>query len=164
MHAWGNMHAQVGHAWPGVWGCECLARGGIYAWGGMCGWGHAYPEGACMAGSCAYLGACLARGVCGQRGVHAQGACMAGGCACPGACMPGGACVARVCVCPGHLHAMHTPLPDNMRYGWSMRGRYAFYWDAFLFLVICNIFTDCNLTARSVCILLECLLVFIVLN
>ena len=27
---------------------------------------------------------------------------------------------------------MHAPLPDTMRYGRSMRGRYASYWNAFL--------------------------------
>ena len=34
-----------------------------------------------------------------------------------------------VCMAKGGVHGMEPP----MRYGWSMRGRYAFYWNAFLF-------------------------------
>ena len=67
----------------------------------------------------AWPGACMARGVC-----------MAGGCAWlggvhgRGVCMARGACAA--CTSP-------TPRPDTTRYGRSMSGRYASYWNAFLF-------------------------------
>ena len=47
-----------------------------------------------------------------QAGVHGRGACVAGGHAWQG--------------------WARTP-PDTMIYGWSMRGRYASYWNAFLF-------------------------------
>ena len=51
-----------------------------------------------------------------------RGVCMAGGHA-----WWGGACVAGGCTC-------HTCPPDTMRYGWSIHGRYASYWNAFLLL------------------------------
>ena len=52
----------------------------------------------------------------------------------------GGACVAGRkghvwaggCAWQGGMHATHAPLPDTMRYGRSMRGRYASYLNAFL--------------------------------
>ena len=69
-----------------------------------------------------------------QRGVRGEGGhVFVGGCAWQGACMVGGMHV-------GHVwqegHAWHTrppPRPDTTRYGRSMRGRYASYWNAFLF-------------------------------
>ena len=51
------------------------------------------------------------------------GVCMAGGHVWWGVCMVGG-------------HACHTCPPDTTRYGRSMRGRYASYWNAFLFIHI----------------------------
>ena len=71
--------------------------------------------------------ACL-EGVCAQ-GRDAQGvASMPRGHAWPGGCVAG-------------VHAMHTPpQPDTMRYGRSMRGRYASYWNAFL-----SCFITCNM-------------------
>ena len=44
--------------------------------------------------------------------------------------MTGGGCMAR------GLCAIHAPWPDTMRYGQSMNGRYASYWNAFLLLMI----------------------------
>ena len=56
------------------------------------------------------------------------------------ACMAGGACMARG-VCGWGVHAMHAfPQPDTMRYGQSMRGQYASYWNAFL-----SCFITCNM-------------------
>ena len=102
--------------------------GGGHAWqGGM------HGRGACMAGGHAWQGACMVGGVCGRGhvwGVHSgghawQGACMAGGICVAGGCMTGGV--------HGRGHACHTHHPpDTMRYGRSMRGRYASYWNAFL--------------------------------
>ena len=33
---------------------------------------------------------------------------------------------------PGGVHVMHAPGPDTTRYGQSMSGQYASYWNAFL--------------------------------
>ena len=127
-------------------GGACMV-GAVYG-GGM------HGRGVCMAGGVCGRGACMG-GVCGRghawQGEHAwwghvwQGACMAGGmhgggCAWQGACMAGGmhgggcawqgACMARVA-----WQGMCMPCmpPSTMRYGRSMRGRYASYWNAFLF-------------------------------
>ena len=50
--------------------------------------------------------------------------------------MAGGTCVVGACMAGG-MHAMHNP--HTMRYGWSMRGRYASFWNAFLFTFPCPI-------------------------
>ena len=97
------------HAWQGgVCGGGCVA-GGVCVAGGMHGRGHAWKRRACVVG-----------GMCGR------GVCMAAGCA-----WQGGACVAV-----GHAwrwHVCHASPPSHtMRYGRSMRGRYASYWNAFL--------------------------------
>ena len=116
-HAWHDR----GHAW---WG-PCMAGG--HAWWGVC-----------MAGG-VHDGGCVAGGMHGGgvhgRGMHDGGACMAGGHAWQGACMVGASMV-------GGMHdrrhvwqagpACHACPPDTMRYGRSMRGRYASYWNAFL--------------------------------
>ena len=105
--------------------------------GGVHDWDGAWP-GACMA-----RGVCVAGGYAWQGGVHAQGVCMARG----GAFVAGGACMARVCAWLGDVHGWGvcmargacaactppTPRPDTTRYGQSMSGRYASYWNAFLF-------------------------------
>ena len=59
-------------------------------------------------------------GMCGRG--HAWQGDMHGRCVCGrGACVAGG------------MHGTHaTPLPDTVRYSWSMLGQYASYWDAFL--------------------------------
>ena len=63
-------------------------------------------------------------------GGHAwQGVCMAGG------VHGGGACVAEGHAWQGGMHAMDTPPPNTTRYGQSMRGRYACYWNAFLLVI-----------------------------
>ena len=97
-----------GHVWAGghAWWGVCVAEG--YAW-----WG------ACMAGLCSWHGG--GHAWCGG-GVHGRG------CAWWGACMAGG-------VHDGG-HACHTHPPDTTRYGRSMRGRYASYWNAFF--LTCN--------------------------
>ena len=57
--------------------------------------------------------------------------CVLGGHACWGACVVQGVGGMRG---PGGMHGPHTPppRPDTMRYGRSMSGRYASYWNAFL--------------------------------
>ena len=65
-------------------------------------------------------------------GVHGMGhawACVAGGTCMVGACVVGD-------VWQGACMAGEMP-PDTMRYGRSMRGRYASYWNAFFFLFVC---------------------------
>ena len=86
---------------------------------------HAW--GVCMPGVHACLGACMARG-CVWLGVSMAGVVVyvARGHACWGACVVGDMHAGG--------HACHaSPKPDTMRYGRSMSGRYASYWNAFLF-------------------------------
>ena len=77
----------------------------------------------------------------GGRACPGRGACVAAGGACvpKGACVAGGhawrgACMSRGRVWPQGVHACHTrpPGPDTTRYGRSMSGRYASYWNTFL--------------------------------
>ena len=86
-------------------------------------------------------------GVCGSRGHAWWGACVQGRGVWWGIVhdrgQAGGACVGRgVCMAAGRgmcggghtwqgVHGMHAP-PYTMRYGRSMRGWYASYWNAFL--------------------------------
>ena len=106
---------QRGHAWPG----------GMHGWGGcgfggMCGCGGVWLQRACMAGGHAWWG--VHGGMCVAGGMHGRGACVAGGMCMPGVCMAGG------------VRDMHTPLGRYYSYGIrSMTGRYASYWNAFLF-------------------------------
>ena len=83
-------------------------------------------RGACMVGGHVWQGVCMAGGMCG-RGHAWQGSCVAGG-----------VCVARGGAWQGvhgRGHACHTCLPpDTTRYGRSMCGRFASYWNAFLYL------------------------------
>ena len=88
-----------------AWQGVCMA-GGMH--GGGCAW-----QGACMAGEHAWQGACMAGGVCMAGGLVWQGACMV----MVGVCVHGGGCMA--CTYYGIQ---------------SMSGRYASYWNAFLFL------------------------------
>ena len=71
-------------------------------------------------------------GACVAGGMHGRGACVAGGHALAGerAWHVGGMWVGGY-VWQGGMHATHAPL-DITRYGRSMRGRYASYWNAFL--------------------------------
>ena len=126
-----------GHVWllGGVCGCwGCVIAGGVWLHGGMHGcWGGAW-WGACMVwgGMCGCWGACVVAGgaMHGCTGGHTWllggvwlGVCMAAGgvCGCWGACM-----VARgVHGCRGACIGY-----DKIR---SMSGRYASYWNAFLF-------------------------------
>ena len=97
----------------GGWGL----RGRVCAWQGACAW---------------WGGACMAGGMCGRVG----GMCSRGhawwGAYMVGVCMTGGH------VWQGGVHAMHAPT-RHYDIGRSMRGRYASYWNAFLFLklIIC---------------------------
>ena len=102
--------------------------GGVHAQGGVCGQGCACP------------GVCVPRG-CMARGHACLGACVARGYAWPGAVWPGGhACLGGVhgwgVGVAGGVHAMHTPRPDTTRYSRSMSGRYASYWNTFLFFFV----------------------------
>ena len=79
-----------------------------------------------------FTGVCLSTG-----GGHAwQGACISGTCVAGGHGL--GVCTAGMHTCKGGGHAwqaMHACTPPPGRYYeiWSMRGRYASYWNAFLF-------------------------------
>ena len=92
-----------------VRGCggACMVMGGVHGCAGACvvAGGHAWLQGVVVGGMCVCGG-----GMCGRKKalgeVHGWGACVAAG----------GACV-------GH---------DEIR---SMSGRYASYWNAFLFLL-----------------------------
>ena len=94
-----------------------LTGGGGHAWLGVCVAGGAY-----MARGHAWRGvACVPKGACVPRGMHAQG-----GCACPGVMH-----VCRACMHPGPPPNQ----PDTTTYGRLMSGRYASYWNAFLFKI-----------------------------
>ena len=84
-----------GHAWQGA-----SVVGGAWQ-GDMGGRGHAWQEGACMAG-----GGCAWQGGMHGRGCAWQGACVAGG-------MHGGGVHGRGACVAGGVH----PLADTMRYG-----------------------------------------------
>ena len=105
--------------------------GGVHGRGAcMHGRGHVW-QGVCVAGRHAWQGVCVAGGHAWQGGVCGREACMSGGMCGRGACMAGG------CAWVGGMHGRgacmpHMP-PDTMRYGQSMRGQYASYWNAFLF-------------------------------
>ena len=93
-----------------------------HAWqGGVCGQkggrGHVWQGGMHGRQECVCQGECMAGGMHGRGGMHGGGACVVG------ACMAGG------------MYATHAP-PNTTRYGRSMHGRYASYWNAFLFLLI----------------------------
>ena len=123
---WGGMCGCRGHVWlPGIEGMHgCL---GEHAWllGGVCGCeGHAWLPGGDMHGcwGCVWLlgacmvagGVCVARGHAWQKGVHAW----QGGCA-----WQRGACVVK-----GGMRGIRRDTEIR-----SMSGRYASYWNAFLF-------------------------------
>ena len=75
------------------------------------------------------LGVCMAGGMHTWQGVSMAGACMAGGCV-VGGCVVGG-CVVGGCVVRGPAwHAGPTGRYYEIQ---SMSGRYASYWNAFLF-------------------------------
>ena len=82
-------------------------------------------RGVCM------VGACMAWGMCG-RGGHGRGACMAGGHAWQGACVVGGGCVVGMCMVGG----VHDRGGVHGRRDGHCSGRYASYWNAFLFDII----------------------------
>ena len=83
--------------------------------------GHAWPGGACMAGGCAWPG--------GLESVCGGGVCVAGGCVV-------GACMAEGGMCGGGGMRDTYTYPPGRYYGYgirSMSGRYASYWNAFLY-------------------------------
>ena len=96
-----------------VAGGACMVGGHVWQ-GGHAWWGQRW-HGACMAGDVhgrgrAWQGGHVWQGGHARLGVHGRGACMAGG-----------------------MHAVHPPqqiLRDTVI--WSMSGRYASYWNAFL--------------------------------
>ena len=72
-------------------------------------------------------------------GVHGRGwgdmhggRCVSGGCMARGVCMEG-ACMVGVCMAGG-MHGRGC-VCHTVKYGRSMHGRYASYWNAFLFYV-----------------------------
>ena len=78
------------------------------------------------------------------------GGCAWWGHACPGGvhgrwwrCMPG-SMHGQGPACPGGMHAPPSPRPDTTRYGRSMSGRYASYWNAFLLLLSLKTKKDLN--------------------
>ena len=93
-----------------------MAKGACMAKGGMHGKG----------GACVVKGVFVAGGMHGRGDVHGRGACMVGG-------VHGGLCGRWACVAEGAWYA--RPPPNTMRYGRSMRGRYASYWNAFLLII-----------------------------
>ena len=99
----------------------CVCPQGGHAWqaGGHAWWGGMHGE-ACVVGGHAWGGMC-------GRGHAWWGACVAGGMV--GGMHGGvGVCVAGGHVCHGRYHGIR-----------SMSGRYASYWNAFLFLVVLRI-------------------------
>ena len=113
--SWGKVIFSEAHVKNSVHGGACLAGG--HAWqGDMHGRGHAWRV-VCVAGG--MCGGCIVGGMHGRGHAWQRGICVAGG------CMAGGV--------HGRGHACHTHHPPHtMRYGRSMRGRYASYWNAFL--------------------------------
>ena len=94
--------------------------------------GHAW-QGVCMAGGvhgrgCAWQGACVAGG----------GACMAGDVHGRGACMAGGVHGRDRHAWQGGVCDMHACPPTRYYEIWSMSGRYASYWNAFLLFSVFN--------------------------
>ena len=69
------------------------------------------------------------------RGCAWQGGMRGRGCAWQGVCMVVGHAWQRGHAWQGGMHAMDTPPPNTTRYGQSMRGRYACYWNAFLLVI-----------------------------
>ena len=119
------------HAW---WG-TCMVGGGGHAWwgacmvGGMCGGGMHGRGVYAWQGGHAWQGGVWQGDICGRR------ACMAGSHVWQGDMCGGGMNGRGLCVAGGHAcHAHHHPPgPSTMRYGRSMHGQYASYWNAFLF-------------------------------
>ena len=117
----GGVHGR-GHVWLGV----CMA-GGVHgrggAWqGGMCGRGAYVTDGGVHG-----RGAHMAGGMHGwgyMAGEHVWWGVHGGGMCDRGACVAGGV-HGRGCSC-------HACPPDTMRYGQSLHGQYASYWNAFL--------------------------------
>ena len=89
--------------------CHSVHRGGVRGRGVCVARGHACPRGACMPGVCVWPGGHAWLGACMVGGRHARG----------------GGMHAR-----GDVHATHAPRPDTMRYGRSLSGQYASYWNA----------------------------------
>ena len=92
-------------------------------------------------GACVAWGACMAGGMHGGGGYVWLGVCVAGGHALQGACMG--------VYMPGGVHGgggMYTHTPGRYYgYGiWSMSGRYASYWNAFLFVQYIHLLQDSN--------------------
>ena len=120
-----------------------MARGGVHGRGvfmarGVCVVGGMHGQGVFVAGGCVWPevdmlgqrwgisgGGMCGQGVCMARGVHG-GVAWPGGMCGQGAGMAGGCMAREVCV------ARMPPPPDTMRYGGSMSGWYASYWNAFL--------------------------------
>ena len=116
-------------------------QGGVHGRRGVHGRGHVW-QGACMAGGHVWQGACIMGGMHGRGCVCGEGACVAGGmCAWwGGACMTGGHVWWDVCMAGegvmhgrGRGHAWQGGVHGRYYKIRSMSGRYASYWNAFLF-------------------------------
>ena len=68
--------------------------------------------------------------------------------ACPGDIRARGACVPRGHACPPQR-------PDTMRYGRSMSGQYASYWNAFLLNLVTKFFAENDVQTWDVLVLLN---------
>ena len=127
-----------GHAWwrcmagGYVWWGACMA-GGVHGRVGPCvaeegacmAEGGKHGRGACMAAGMCMAGVCMAEGGMHGRGGHVwQGACMAGG----------GHSWQEMCMAGGH--AWHICPPPRYYEIRSMSGRYASYWNAYLFYIV----------------------------
>ena len=108
------LHLSVGHSAHG---------GGGRAWRGACMAGGVHGRGHAWWG-CAWQGACVAGGMHGG-GVHGRGACLAGGVHGRGHVWQG------VFVAGAHAAGYACP-PGGYDEIWSMSGRYASHWNAFL--------------------------------
>ena len=64
--------------------------------------------------------------------MHGGGECMAGGCVWLGVMCGEGGCVWQRGACMAKGEVCMVCMPPSVRYGQSMRGRYASYWNAFL--------------------------------
>ena len=81
----------------------------------------------------AWVGVCVGRGGhAWQGGMCGRGVCMAGGMYGRGACVAGGQAWQGGVHGRGCMGVHGREPPDTVRYGRSMRGRYASYWNAFL--------------------------------
>ena len=116
---WGRLSAEKSHHWSFLPPANEVCEGYVFtlvcqsccSQGGMCGRECVCGRGHAWQGACKGWGHAWQGGMCGQVGMCGRG------CVWQGVCMP------------------YTP-PDTTRYGRSMGGQYASYWNAFLLIWI----------------------------